>query len=273
MSSHNKPVIFETDLSHRASSLNFTQEKFLQSIDKHGYDIHVERAMRCPCANVASGSPLLSCQNCGGSGWIFINKRETRAVMQYMNSETKFREWTEENSGRVSISFRPNEDIAFMDRITDLNKEATYSQTINLQNVGSDSPEWVGTFIYYPLKIINAFLFVADVLPLRQINEQNHFFVEDNKIRITDNSIFAGLENPNDPVITVRFHHRPTYHILDITRERVASREKNCETGRNELKDLPIHSIAMRAHEMLDRPDVRGVGLIDNTFVSEGEDF
>lgn len=272
--SHNKSLIYNTDLSFRPSELGMTQEKFLQSIDQHGRDIEVERAMKCPCVNRATGQALLSCSNCGGVGWIWINRRQSRAFLQMMNRETKFKQWTVEDSGRIGVTFRPNEDIAFMDRIMDIELESTYSQNVDLVNIGADlAPVWAGRTIYYPLEVVNAFLFISDSVALQPLVLDTDYSITDNTIQLLDNSILTPLNDPTRPTISIRFHHNPTYHILDITRERVSTRERDCESGYKQLKRLPTHAICLRAHELLNQPDVNGNALLDNTNIGENQDF
>lgn len=58
--------------------VSFRPNDFDAVIWTHGYDIICEKAIRCPCQG-NSDSPLPSCQNCHGSGYIYINPYRTKA--------------------------------------------------------------------------------------------------------------------------------------------------------------------------------------------------
>jgi len=83
-----------------------------------GYDVYVDKAMKCPCRNTPDSQALSNCRNCGGSGWIFFNRKETRMVLQSMNANNRYQEWSEEKLGTVRITSLNKEQLTYMDRIT-----------------------------------------------------------------------------------------------------------------------------------------------------------
>ena len=90
INSHNKPIIEETPYDISESLPHFNKQDFDEAVFEHGYSVTLERALRCPCAVEANNGALSNCTNCGGGGWVFINKRSTVIVTQSMNRNTKF---------------------------------------------------------------------------------------------------------------------------------------------------------------------------------------
>ncbi len=62
--------------------VSFRPNDFDAVIWTHGYDIICEKAIRCPCQG-NSDSPLPSCQNCHGSGYIYINPYRTNITKPF----------------------------------------------------------------------------------------------------------------------------------------------------------------------------------------------
>jgi len=268
--SHNKSIIHTTKRhTSGPSSPGLTQSKFNKTIDARGYDVTVERALRCPCVNRATGQARMTCNNCGSTGWIFVNKHQTRAVIQAMNRTTKYKNWTEHDIGKASITFQGDViDIAFMDRVVNLDLLSNYSQSLQLVNIGGN---WVANTIYFPINIKLAYLFKNDDEALIPLTENADFEITENKFTLLNTGLLTDILNPEKPNISLRYSHHPMFHVFDITRERVASREKDCATGDKVLKQLPINAVCIRAHEMLDRPSLDGEAKNDNTSTANSQ--
>ena len=92
-------------------------ERFENLIQTQGYDAYIDRALRCPCADRNTGQALSTCKNCGGKGWIFVDRTETRLIAQHMDSKVKYQEWSQVNLGTASFTTRGVDKLGFMDRI------------------------------------------------------------------------------------------------------------------------------------------------------------
>lgn len=265
MASHDKSIIHTTSRQTSSSGVGFSKDKFNTSIESKGYDVTVERALRCPCVNRATGQALLTCTNCGGSSWLFVNKHQTRAVIQHMNRATKYKAWTQHDTGTVSVTFKGDViDVSFMDRVVNLDLLSHYSQTIFLQDFGG---EWVGNTVYFPINIQLAYLFKNDAENLIALKDGVDFEITENKFKLLNTGLLATIANPLKPTVSLRYSHHPMFHVFEVIRERMATREKDCATGNKVLKQLPINAVCMRAHEMLDRPSLDGSENNDNTSV------
>lgn len=263
--SHRKPVTTKTPEKLLSGGFpSFAKNDFDEAVFGQGYEIHLERALNCPCRNKSSNNPLSNCKNCGGVGWVFIDKTLTRSVIQSMNRQEKYKTWSQDGVGTVSVSLRDDNEIAFMDRITILDLQSHYSEVVrpNLTN-----GRYVARMIYNPIEVEDAFMFQSFDQKLYPLKVGTHFTIEENRIILS-----SSLTNVSEPSITIRYKHHPQYHIIDITREQVSNRnslaeqcEPNEPTAKRKIGELPIHAVARRAQYILDSPDLSGESLFDNT--------
>lgn len=269
MSSHNKPIIYTPDYSEfPVNRPQLDKAEFRESIDSHGQKVTIEKATKCPCVGKDSGQPKLNCINCGGLGWFFYNKRESRAVIQKVNRGNKYMSWNEIDYGRASMSFRPDEKLAYMDRIVNLTVLSEFSQIIRLEEV------YTGTYraqTTYPIESIKSiFLFESENTNLRLIEPQDVTFSY-NSIEIVDNPILVGCATPY--TLSVRYNHNPVYHIMEVTRENQITKFdssviNDSDTSFDQNYDLPVHAIAVKANIIFDKKTIYDKVLEDNTNIS-----
>ena len=52
------------------------------------------------------------------------------------------------------------------------------------------------------------------------------------------------------PIVTVsiRYSHYPVYHVVDVNRELMKVRERNCSYSNERLTQMPINIVARKAH-------------------------
>ena len=70
---------------------SFHRNDFEKLIAQKGRAVTLEQAIQCSCKS-RSANQQSNCQNCGGTGWIFINSRLTRLVIQQMKINITFSE-------------------------------------------------------------------------------------------------------------------------------------------------------------------------------------
>lgn len=221
--------------------VDFQQDKFESLIWQKGYPVIWERAIKCPCKEEGKG-PQANCLNCYGLGWIFTEFIETRIVVQSINKSTKFKDWSMELLGTVSLTARHDTKLAFMDRITlkEINaifSEVRYVKTLN----GTPSIR-----VTYPVESISYISYFNGLTnPLIKIPEVDY--------TILGNVINLPVEL-NGKQITIRYSHHPQYHVLDLPREVIQSSVINSFSGKEEILDFPIHAIARRSQYIFDEP-------------------
>ena len=268
MAAHDKPILTTTpqDFSGFAIAPYFNPANFQQAITNHGYDVWLEKAVICPCRDKANGHHDTSCKNCGASGWIFVNKTETRAVVQHFNQQTKYQQWTEANMGTVNVTTSSVDHVGFMDRLTVLDVVTSYSQVVHARL--SSTGKLFGFLAYQPTEIELAYIFATPdsaLIPLASTDYQ----IVGNRFQLADAFLtsLVGITDDNLKYlnVTLRYFHTPVYHIIDVNREVIKNRSKDCSTGIKTLKELPISSVAKKPHLLYEMPDFSGDGLFDNT--------
>lgn len=221
------------------------------------------------------GSALPDCENCAGTRYVLVDKRETRAIVQNMNLGKHYEAWSEQTRGTISVSFRDVDDIGYMDRITDTTLEVSFSQIVYpVTSVRNDEPVLFSFLTYTPLRTTHVLKFENSQtrltpLLLRQTVDQEFwdYFVENNKIFFNPMSI-----NQHDG-ISVRYVHHPVYHVIDLTRKKMSSQDEACagKTDIDGFKRMPVHAIAREAHYLWDADNLEGTKLFDNTQYPESE--
>lgn len=273
--SHNKPIIEETSPNIDLTAPHFNKDSFDEAVYEHGYDVTLEKAVRCPCRLKANGNARPDCVNCGGSGWIFVNKRSTVIVSQSMNTSVKNNKaWSEDDRGTISVSSRPQDRLSFMDRITILDLESSFSEILFLREFNG---KILSTFIYNPTSIELVYLFTDSSQSLTYLTLDEDYTVTNNIFELNYDKYINLLENDHESIsISVRYNHNPSYHVIDIPRERTADRRATDNGLECEIEDvsvtrekpqLIVNAIARKAQYAIDKPNLEGLGLVDNSFV------
>lgn len=262
---HNKPVTFETPIELGAKNQpEFNKQDFDDSVYTKGYDVYIEKAIKCACVLKANGDALPNCRNCGGTKWVFVNKRLTKAVMQSMNKQTKFLNWSEVDRGTVSITVRDDDKLAFMDRVTNLNLVSTYSETLQIKQTNNK----LLAYTIYPIIVpTECYLFEDSDKPLKQLQLNTDFTISDNKFILNDSYKQYSIEELS---VSVRYTHFPQYHVLDINRDAMANlgAMHSCENPdlNKEYSPLLISAVARKAHYTMDESNIDGESLYDNSY-------
>lgn len=97
---------------------DFRPEEFERMILQHGKYVTWRKAMLCPCENRDTGQPLLDCNDCDGSGYIYIDPHNIQAHMVSFDKNTriyeKFGMWL---AGNVMVTVMPQYRLGFRDSI------------------------------------------------------------------------------------------------------------------------------------------------------------
>jgi hypothetical protein len=233
----------------------FKKNEFDIVIWSHGYDVIIERALRCPC-KTKGGDNLSSCKNCGGSGWLFINPVKTKAILSSQNASTQFKDWSETNMGNVNITVRDIDKLAFMDRITALQGETIHTQTA--------FPHFYKGVLfafldYEPKSISEVFMFHKDSEKLVLLENGVDYSVADKKI-ILDKK-YAQVP---ELTVSLRYTHAPQYHVIDIKRDVMTA--PTYESNGKKSTQFPVSAMGRRAHYVLDRQNFNADLIYDNSY-------
>lgn len=269
-----KSIITDRVVSHQTPptptlfNVGWDVDRFEKLIQSQGYDALIERAMRCPCADKTSGQALSTCKNCGGRGWFFVDRTETRLIAQHMDSKKRYENWSEVNYGTASITTRGIDKLGFMDRIILTQLEEYFSEIIR-PTLYDDSI--IAYPIYEPLVITNMYLFASDTEKLVPV-DSSMYTVIGNRIEFNvgiKDLIDVITLRGNIPInISMRYSHYPVYHVVDVNRELMKVREgKFCSYDDTHLRQMPINVIARKAHFIFDSQQY-GETIYDNSIVN-----
>jgi len=213
--------------------------EFEKLIIDYGYDVILERSLRCPCIG-HMGAAANDCVNCNGTGWYFSNPINTILALQSMSSTKKYENWTEENPSTVQITARAIDRLSFMDRITLQVGETIYSQL--LQPFIDNKNIYQAYTVYNILSVEALYIFESADKPLGILQEGKDYTF--NKNLITFNKKF---QTRDELQISLRYRHRPQYCVIDIPRDIVIQERKNCKQE-SDLYQFPIKAMARLTH-------------------------
>jgi len=252
-----KPTAYQTPPSVIENRVGWRVDDFEELIQSQGYDALIDRALRCPCVDKATGQALSTCKNCLGRGWFFVDRTETRLIAQHMDSKKRYENWSEVNRGTASITTKGIDKLGFMDKIILTQLEEFYSEIIRPIYFQG---EIIAYPVYEPLKVTDMFLFSSDNEKLISIKE-DEYVIDGNKIvfdlgiqdkiSIDDMNVKNKSEIPIS--ISIRYSHFPVYHVIDVNRELMKVRESRfCSYNDEKLRQMPINVLARKAHYLFD---------------------
>lgn len=252
-------MIQETILtSNTATRADFNKNEFDRLIIEKGRPILHEKALVCPCKGAVSNA-LSNCKNCGGTGWVFVNPKETRMVFQGLDAVSKQEGWSEEMRGMARITASAEDKISFMDRLTLLDDSlSTYGESLHFRKVAST------IFAYTAYNIVHIDLiamFDGIDAPLVNLIEGEDYTIVNNTIRL-DSDKYEDA-NVDDLSITLRYQHHPQFHIIEHKRDTIQS-YKLVSAGVEQQQILPLSAYARRAHYQLAALNLNGDNLITN---------
>lgn len=251
-----------THKPNNAGRVDLVRNDFDNLIYQKGYEVYLDKAVQCPCRTKVNGQPLSNCKNCGGSGWLFINRKKTRMVIQSINRDTKFKDWRTENLGQAKVSTLSSDRLGYMDRITVLSGTTNRSTTLHFNKINGQG-RYVAMVIHPIVKIEELFLFVSPDSALQRLTLDEHFTIT-NKNWIT---LDEQYDNLIEPTCSIRYTYNPMFHVIDLTREVMNSTA--IEKGKESNFVFPTAAIARSAHYVLDEDGYSGDVLIDNSYSNQ----
>ena len=248
--------------NQRETTPGFIQNEFDRLIWEKGYRVIHEKALQCPCKSNRTNQQS-NCMNCGGTGWVFINPSETRMILRNMNENTQYKAWSEENLGNVNISTFNVTRLVRMDRITLIEEVADFNEVRHFRM--NDDKTILFAYCSYHIKEVDYVgLFVKEDQTFKRLTLNDDYTFDGNKIFLTS-KYNAGYEDDNTYSVTIRYHHQPQFHVLDINRQVMMSRKSY--DGVEETPQMPLSAIGRRAHFVLDTENIAHTRLLDNSFI------
>ena len=236
----------------------FQNDRFESAIWLKGADVILESAIECPCKG-KTGSPLVTCQNCLGLGWVFLNPLATKAIVSSVNYKTKYSQWSPELTGTISITVRDQERFSFMDKVTFASRTSILSEVRPVIDTGTQKFIFCS---YNVRKIKSIYIFNSDATKLLKLSSDKYTIKSDNSMVVQLNSV--SYPTPFNGVVSIEYEHAVAYHIIDIPHD-VRSTFLVNSKGQNEEVNLPLQGIARRAHLVFGQStNYAGTNLLDN---------
>ena len=240
--------------------VSFDKTMYEAAIWNKGYSVWHEKTIACPCKTKGVENRP-NCKNCGGTGWVFLNKIKTRMLLHSMNLNTKFKEWSEEKVGTTSITCMDRDKISFMDKITledsiSIHTEVLYP--VMYQDV-------LFSYTTYKVKeIIALFMFVESDEKLKKLETPADFVADENIITFNEKYI-----NRKDFRVSVMYNHYVSFYVIDVVRDMMNVFYIDELTGKEQNQQMPIHGVGRRLHYVIDITKINGERLLDNSYELE----
>lgn len=239
-----------------ASRSDFNRPDFETIIQQKGRKVILEKSLQCPCKGKSTNQQS-NCKNCGGTGWIFVNPKETRMVLQGMNITPNYKAWSEEIVGDLKVTASDTEELTFMDRITMVDGRAIFNEVLFFKTRGANT----FAFSSYNIKEVKfAGYFKGTDQPLQKLVFDVDYTFENNIVRII-NPLITPVQN--EISISIRYIHAPQYLMIDMKRE---SMETFVVEETEKMVHLPISGTARRQHYILTAPNLNGDNFVSNNY-------
>jgi hypothetical protein len=229
-----------------------------------GYTVLFEKSYRCPCKSKEATHQNV-CKNCGGTGLIFVNPTKTQMIITGIVADGKLNDsswidWGFMDTGAVMITALSENKLAWMDRITILTATAEHSQIL-YPTLTDDQTQLFAYTKYDIVSVDYIGLFVSVDEPLKKLELDVDYTFRDNVLLLDDQ-----YKDLSDPSLTIRYIHRPVFHVIDVLRESLTSTKHSLGQGLQQLT-LPIKALGKRAHLIKDVENFNGDRLLDNSWL------
>jgi len=268
---NSKNILSTTPKGYTPNTVTFDQNDFELEIKSHGRVVEVETALRCPCHQRTSGLHRVDCSNCFGSGWVFVDRRQTVALIQSMNqTNSKFKQYDLALAGHMSVTMPAKDRLCYMDIIRMTEHTVYHSELLRLRKE-KDANVFYALSSFEIVEVDQALLFRGKDEPLLRLRKDVNFTVSRNKITF-QNMPVGSTPDPEqyeqegfiDVTVSVRYKHHPSWHIFDSLRVFAADIKEGCDSKFTEDL-LPTHYIAVLPQRLADAPKYNGEETIDNS--------
>ena len=237
---------------------DLNKAEFDNLVFQKGRDVYLETAIQCPCKSDVTNQQS-NCKNCGGTGWVFINKRKTRMVLTAIDVVNEYKPWSEELRGTVNVTSHVEDELSIMDRITAIDGESIHNEVLFLRQKANN----VFAYATYDIKkVLYIALFNGENNKLDRLFNEVDFTIKNNVILFKNKNFH--FDKVTDNSITIRYIHAPQFHVIEMRRDTMQSFiwSNNREVNQN----LPVSAIARRAHYQLSGQNINRDLLIDNSY-------
>lgn len=243
------------------------QDDFTSLIHQRGYDIIWEKAIRCPCSVSPDNKP--SCMNCHGLGWVFVDAVRTKAIIKSINKSTKYKDWSPELVGTISVTVDDSNILGTMDKITIDQQVSVFTEVVRIRTYNNAKFVFL---TYKPQEIKHAYLFNGDGNLLTIVGAVNYVKSTKNEFLLYINPVIIPANSNN--YISLRYTHYTSYNVIDLPND-MRITEYYDSDGKRTVQDMPVQAVARKSQYELGVPSsMEGDDLlINDPIVGESIDF
>jgi len=218
---------------------DFEKNDFENLLYQKGREVIHEKALVCPCKS-ESTNHLSNCNNCGGSGWVFINPKQTRMLITNVSVTNDYKPWSEEARGTINVTSQVKDTVSFMDRITLIDGESIHNEVLTFNLIEGK----LVSFSAYPIKhILVSCLFISSDEGLQDLPIELFTSGPRNKVQISTDILPADV---SQIMVSIKYYFSPSYCIIEFKRETMQSYKY--QEGFELNQSLPVASLARRTH-------------------------
>lgn len=240
---------YDTDEPHPPKDKTrsyFRDEEFVRVIDQHGKFVVWRKALLCPCHDETVNQAQVDCVNCGGSGFIYVDPIQVRALMLQFDKRTSIYErfglWQE---GAVQITTLPKYRLGYRDSIEMQDEVMPFTELLKKENrrgIRSALPDGVDSARFRIQNVAKLGMLKAGSPVF--LEQGYHFDVtKEGWIRWTS----AGERTvPKDTTLSIHYDFHPVFLVLSwmhVTRSDVSAKKQKVDV----VQALPIQAMAKLA--------------------------
>jgi hypothetical protein len=204
-----------------------------------GSNAIIEKAVQCPCKE-GGGENSTLCQNCLGSGWLFVNPVKTMVLAHGIRQEERLQMFGKDAETVMKFTVSDRDRVATMDRITMTDAIVTHSEI--LQMPFRKDGQWA-YLDYVPKRITEIYAFEGNSKKLAKILPSD-YELNGNRISFKE---FTKHES-----VSIRYEHNPQYNAIYGHREAMVHPKYNNGTLKTTKLQFPVHFYGQKSNYVLD---------------------
>lgn len=217
-----------------------------------GSNAVIEKAVQCPCKEKGGENNTL-CQNCLGSGWVFVNPVKTMVLAHGIRQEERLQMFGKDAETVMKFTVSDRDRVATMDRVTMTDAIVVHSEI--LQMPLRKGGQWA-YLDYVPKKITEIYAFEGINRKLAKI-DASEYVLNGNRISFNEYKTYES--------VSIRYEHNPQYNAIYGHREAMVHPSyigTSLDTKKNQF---PTHFYGQKSNYVLDYSKYGKGYIIDNS--------
>jgi len=245
MAGSTKAPISSTRLTSARS--DFSKSDFDDLVLQKGLKLTHEKTLPCPCRGKTTGRPNVECQDCFGSGILFIDPTKIRGVIQSLGKNPKYKPNGEMDEGSARLTVVYDDRIGWMDRITVEDGEDVFYEMVYpiIRDIVGPDTECSALMVYPPISILDVRLYVdKDTLSTTLALTTDYTF---SGRKLVLSTALRDALSGDYYQISIRYKHKPQYLINYLDHNIRNTRTIDAGAADN-LKNLPLSCMIRKTH-------------------------